>query len=147
MAHPTAPPSAAAAACSVNSSASARGRAPTARGALCVAEPAPVAAGDATDRPALLEARLALSPLDAPPPVAMPLATIALAHDGGSGESHSGHVGPMWIIMGVMMAVMMVGMAVYVMRGASEAPALGPAASPPPTSVALPVSRARGAGG
>lgn len=34
-------------------------------------------------------------------------------HDGGGGS----HIGPMWIVMGVMMVAMMVALGVYMMRG------------------------------
>lgn len=118
--------------------------------ALCASDPALLAGSVRTEPPALLEERLSLPRLGAPTRVATPLATLALTSSdegSGHGDAHSGHMGPMWIMMGVMMAVMMVGMAVYLMRDASDAPALGPAASQSPAAVALPVSRARGAGG
>jgi hypothetical protein len=116
--------------------------------ALCATEPALLAETARVEHVALLDERLSLHQLDAPKPAATPLATLALARDEGSGQgdSHSGHMGPMWILMGAMMAVMMVGMAVYFMRNATEAQTLSPAASQSPAQVALPVS-ARGAGG
>jgi hypothetical protein len=54
-------------------------------------------------------------------------------------------MGPMWIVMGVMMAVMMVGMGVYLMRHATSAQTLHPAALPSPAQ-ALPVPATPGGG-
>lgn len=117
--------------------------------ALCATELTLLAGTAGPERVALRDERLSLLQTDAPRPTATPLATLALAHDEGSGhgDSHSGHMGPMWIMMGAMMAVMMVGMAVYLMRDAANAPTLGPSASQSPAQVAFPVSRARGGGG
>jgi hypothetical protein len=118
--------------------------------ALCATEPAVLDGNDADERVMLLDARLSLQQPDAPRPAAAPLPAVALAHDQGSshGESHSGgHMGPMWILMGAMMAVMMIGMAVYLMGDANDARPVGPAASQSAAQIAIPVSRARGAGG
>jgi hypothetical protein len=69
-------------------------------------------------------APLAPSGLDSPRPLAAPHeshAPLALAslptQDTGSGDGeHSDHMSPMWIMMGVMMAVMVVGAGVYMMN-------------------------------
>lgn len=118
--------------------------------ALCAAEPALPVAGDVDpDGPGLLDERLSLRHAAVVPPyVPVSLALGRTADDGsGGGEDHSDHMGPMWIVMGVMMAVMMVGMGVYLMRHATPAQTLHPAASPSPAQLALPVTAAHGGAG
>jgi len=100
--------------------------------------------------PALIGVQLSLRSIErspaAPPTVALALGRTA-NEGSGDGEGHSDYMGPMWIVMGVMMAVMMVGMGVYLMRHATSAEALHPAASPSPAQVAIPVSARPGGGG
>jgi len=119
---------------------------------LCASEaafPAPVELDPG--RPALLGARLSLDHPDVSPPSRPASLTLAMwqrpDNGSGDGEGHSDHMGPMWIVMGAMMAVMMVGMGVYLMRHATSAQAFHPAASPSPAQLAVPVSAPRGGGG
>lgn len=117
--------------------------------ALCAAEPTPPAVvAAAGERPRLLKERLSVRhPVDLPG-VASSLAPARTEHDGsGGGNDHSGHMGPMWIMMGVMMGVMMVGMGVYLARHASPAQTLGTGASQSPAQLAVPVSPACGGAG
>jgi hypothetical protein len=123
--------------------------------ALCAASPALPDVG-ALDSGGiqLLEQQLSLRSLDATPiPTlpALPLLPLHLPDDGsGDGEHRSDHshqMGSMWILMGAMMVVMMVGMTVYVTRNGEahfqhQAPAV-----PSPAQLAVPVTEVRGGGG
>jgi hypothetical protein len=119
--------------------------------ALCATQPA-LTAGGAVDPGGfqLLEERLSLRNLDAAalPPPALTLALDRIPYEGsGDGEDHSGHMGPMWIVMGAMMVVMMVGVGVYAMRQSSSVMQPPSAALPSPAQVAVPLTDARGGGG
>ncbi len=116
--------------------------------ALCLAVP------DAPSGPApltLLGSELTLGQPPATPSRApVPLAVGRLP-DGGSGDgdtsSHSDHMGPMWILMGAMMVVMMVGMGVFLMRHETAGPVHSGGAGLSPAQLALPVGVGRTAGG
>jgi hypothetical protein len=62
-------------------------------------------------------------PLDAPPVSNAPDSLASLpVQDAGSGDGdHSGHMSPMWIMMGAMMVVMVVGAGVYMMSNRNTA--------------------------
>lgn len=115
----------------------------------CLLCTAPAALPDAeANRLALFAEPLSLR--DEAPPVSVAPVPLVLghSHDQGSGDGdHSGHMGPMWILMGAMMVVMMVGMGVYLMRHSASGQVLGNAALPSPAQLSLPVSVARGGGG
>lgn len=64
--------------------------------------------------------------------------------EGTGDRDHQDHMGPMWIAMGAMMAVMMVGMGVYFMRHGVTGRVQAGAAAPSPAQVALPVASGRG---
>lgn len=122
--------------------------------ALCAVQPLP-----ATPASSLLEPQSYLqvtgptapaSPLHLamPAALAVPLtssAPLALAslplQDAGSGDGdHSGHMSPMWIVMGAVMVVMMVGAGAYYMgHGTSVARPLSPTTLASPAMVAIPV--------
>ena len=113
---------------------------------LCTAPAAPPAA--AASRLALFAEPLSLR--DEAPPVSVAPVPLHLAgsHDQGSGDGdHADHMGPMWILMGAMMVVMMVGMGVYLMRHSASGQVLENAALASPAQLSLPVSVARGGGG
>jgi hypothetical protein len=77
-----------------------------------------------------------------------PLALASLpTQDTGSGDGeHSDHISPMWIMMGVMMAVMVVGAGVYMMNnGSTPARPFNATALASPAMLAIPVV-ARGGG-
>jgi hypothetical protein len=119
--------------------------------ALCAAQPVfPAGAFPGPVAFQLLEERLSLSVVDvAPvPPPSLTLALERMPYAGsGEGEDHSGHMGPMWIVMGGVMVVMMIGMGVYVMRNGAPVARLHPVAQSSPAQLALPVTDARGGGG
>jgi hypothetical protein len=88
------------------------------------------------------------SGLEAPRPLAAPHeshAPLALAslptQDTGSGDGeHSDHMSPMWIMMGVMVAVMVVGAGVYMMKDRSTpARPFNASALASPAMLAIPV--------
>lgn len=87
-------------------------------------------------------------PLAAPQESHAPLALASLpTHDTGSGDGeHSDQMSPMWIVMGAMMVVMMVGAGVYMMnnRGTAARP-INATAPASPAMLAIPVV-ARGGG-
>lgn len=125
--------------------------------ALCAAAPA-LGAGASLDsgRVPMAEVRLTLREFDAaprslsprPPAAALPLVPSRLPDQGsGDGEGHSDHMGTMWIVMGAMMAVMMVGVGVYAMRHNSTFMERPPAAVASPAQLAVPVTVVRGGGG
>jgi hypothetical protein len=87
-------------------------------------------------------------PLAAPPESHAPLALASLpTQDTGSGDGeHSDHMSPMWIMMGVMVAVMVVGAGVYMMKDRSTpARPFKASALASPAMAAIPVV-ARGGG-
>jgi hypothetical protein len=123
--------------------------------ALCTVHPS-------AETPALrlVEPRLSLQETDPPaaaPPIRLasseelattlsPRAPLPLAPmpDSGSGDGdhgdHSGHMSPMWILMGAMMVFMMVGMGVYFMNHESSAARpLQPTTLASPALLAVPV--------
>jgi hypothetical protein len=116
--------------------------------ALCVSAPDTLTAASSA-RPALLEAVLTLGQVDHPSPTApLLLALGRMEEQQGAGDGdHSDRISPMWIMMGVMMAVMVVGMGVYLMRQSATGQVVGNAALASPAQLALPVSVARGGGG
>lgn len=115
--------------------------------ALCAAVPGTVSVSSSA-RTALLDGGLSLGQIDHPRRAApVPLALAHTSDQGGGGGDHSDHMGPMWILMGAMMVVMMVGMGVYLMRHSATGQVLGNAALASPAQLALPVSVARGGGG
>lgn len=119
--------------------------------ALCAAQPAlpSVVEGD-PGHFQLLEERLTLrEPRAAPVPLpsSSPLVLGRLPYGGGDGEDHSDHMGTMWIVMGVMMGVMLVGMGVYVARHGTSSLPMHAAPVLSPAQLALPVTDARGGGG
>ncbi len=115
--------------------------------ALCAATPDTFTVASSS-RTALLDAGLSLGQSGNPRPAApVPLALARTADQGSGDGDHSGHMSPMWIMMGVMMAVMMVGMGIYLMRQSATGQVLGNAALASPAQLALPVSVARGGGG
>ena len=122
--------------------------------ALCATQPA-FPAGGLVDQwhIQLLDERLSLRDVDAsqlPPPPVLTLALGRFPYEGaGGGDDHSNsdHMGPMWIVMGVVMVVMMVGMGVYVMRNGAPVGQLQAAALPSPVQLAVPVTDLRGGGG
>lgn len=121
--------------------------------ALCAAQPALLAGGSVDpgsfqlQSPEELSLRgVDLSTLPPQPPLALALDPIPY-EGSGDGENHSDHMGAMWIVMGAVMVVMMVGVGVYAMRNNSsfvERPAAG---LPSPAQLALPVNGVRGGGG
>lgn len=122
--------------------------------ALCAAQPALPAGGFVDpgglqlqlpgERPSLREVDLSTLP---PPPV-LTLALNPVPYEGsGDGESHSGHMGAMWIVMGAMMVVMMVGVGAYAMRHNSSFMERSATGLPSPSQLALPVTDVRGGGG
>ena len=115
--------------------------------ALCAAAPDTLTVASPA-RTALLDGALSLRETERPgPPSPVPL-TLARTEDHGAGDGdHSDHMGPMWILMGVMMAVMVVGMGVYFMRHSTTGHAVGAAGLVSPAQLALPVSVPRGGGG
>ena len=115
---------------------------------LCASAPGPFTA-EASDPLALLQEGLTLGALSpATPSAAVPLALGGPVDRGaGGGDEHSDHMGPMWIVMGAMMVVMMVGMGVYFMRHSESGQALPAAAVTSPAQLAIPVTGGRpGAG-
>jgi hypothetical protein len=117
--------------------------------ALCFAFPdASVGAGAPLT---LLHSELTLGRAELPASSApVPLALAALSDQGagdGHPSDHSDHMGPMWILMGAMIAVMMVGMGVYLMRHETARPARVGGATPSPAHLALPVVAIRPGGG
>jgi hypothetical protein len=80
-------------------------------------------------------------------PVTDPLSRLPQAPGSGDGDhsGHSDHMAPMWIMMGVMVAVMVVGMGVYASnhRGTAAAPPQGTAPSSP-AALAVPVGTSAG---
>lgn len=100
-------------------------------------------------RTMLLEERLSLQAVEHRRPMTVPTLALGASQDHGAGEGQgrSSHMGPMWIVMGAMMALMMVGMAVYLMRGADGGQTLGVAAPAAPAQQAIPVSAPRAGGG
>lgn len=116
--------------------------------ALCAGTPGPIAFPAATPS----DPALGLEPgRDAPslgwdPPASelglARAAPLSLADQPG-GDDHSGHddgahVGPMWIMMGVMMAGMMVAFGAYMMRGHWVTTSFQPGAPSPPHLAAIP---------
>lgn len=119
--------------------------------ALCATQPAsPAGESIGPGNFQLLEERLSLRDLDVSP---LPPPTLTHSLDrvpysgSGDGEDHSGHMGPMWIVMGAVMVVMMVGMGVYVMRNGAPVAHLHPVAVSSPAQLALPITGVRGGGG
>lgn len=91
----------------------------------------------------LLERQLSVA--EAPPPAlaaSFPLAPAPLqSHGSGDGDNHSGNMTAMWVVMGAMMAVMLVGAGVYMMRQGSSAATPFPAMAPAtPAQRAIPVT-------
>jgi hypothetical protein len=87
-------------------------------------------------------------PLNSPHESHAPLALASLpTQDTGSGDGeHSDHMSPMWIMMGVMMAVMVVGAGVYMMNNRSTpARPFNATSLASPAMLAIPVV-ARGGG-
>lgn len=126
--------------------------------ALCAGTPGQLASleGAGPDAPRLtLDLRSDASPVGAERDVsALGFALSAPApladHSGSDGHSgHDGggsHMGPMWIVMGVMMVGMMVALGVYMMRG--NATGLSPpGAVSSPQAAAIPVTPAFRPGG
>lgn len=115
--------------------------------ALCTA--APAALTDAAPHAPLLAAAPLLLRAD-PLPNSASSAPLAFAdyEPGPYDADHASHLGPMLIVVGAMMAVMMVGMGVYFMRHHSTAAhPLSAGGSTSPAQLAIPVSVARGGGG
>ena len=126
--------------------------------ALCAGTPGQIASlgGEAPDGPRLaLDLERDASPLD----LGRDASALGLAlaaplplgdHSGGDGHSgHDGggaHMGPMWIVMGIMMVGMMVALGVYMMRGNAVGFSQAGAISPPHLD-AIPVSTAFRPGG
>jgi hypothetical protein len=112
--------------------------------ALCLTQTAlPASGAFDTVRPALIAERLTLHEFDAAPPVPSELdLALARSPDQGSGgdDGHSDHMGTMWIVMGAMMAVMMVGVGVYAMRHNSTFMERSSAGQPSPAQLAIPVT-------
>lgn len=120
--------------------------------ALCAAQPALPSGPVDPGRFHLLEERLTLNELQAaplPPPSALPLVPGRLPEEGSGddGGGHSDHMGPMWIVMGVMMAVMVAGMAVYGVRHGAGTLQPQAAALQARSQGALPPAVGRGGGG
>lgn len=99
----------------------------------------------------LLQESLSLRDVDVstlPPPAALTLALDPAPHEGsGDGEGHGDHMGAMWVVMGAMMVVMMVGMGVYLMRNEAPVSHFQPASLPSPAQLAVPVTGPRAGGG
>ena len=115
--------------------------------ALCVAVPDAMP----VERTGLLDTELSLGRVASGSSERVPLAMGHLL-DQGSGEgdhdqSHQDHMGPMWILMGAMMVVMMVGMGVYLMRHSATGQVVAHASPVSPAQLAIPVSGARPGGG
>lgn len=113
--------------------------------ALCTVQPLP-----STPDWSLLEPRLALEeagsavpapplrlasarPLAAPQTAPAPLASLPMQDTGSGDGDHSDHMSSMWIVMGAVMVVMMVGVGAYAMSHRSVA--AGPSST---TTVASP---------
>lgn len=115
--------------------------------ALCAAAPDMLSVASSAPI-APLEGGLSLGRIDDPRPgAAVPLALAPMEDHGAGDGDHSDHMGPMWILMGVMMAVMVVGIGVYLMRHSATGHAVGAAGLASPAQLALPVSISRGGGG
>ncbi len=114
--------------------------------ALCTAIPGTPVGGAPVRAPLLDEGLTLVQSTPSRQAAPVPLALARTDQGAGDGD-HSDHMGPMWIMMGVMMAVMMVGMGVYFMRHSATGQVLGNAALASPAQLALPVSVARGGGG
>lgn len=67
-------------------------------------------------------------------------------HHGTGDGDHSDHMGPMWIMMGAMVAVVAIGMGIYFMRHSGAAHSLHASPVASPAQLALPVSVVRGGG-
>ncbi len=114
--------------------------APELRLAVTESAPAPAAAPVAPD----LRAAAPAQHLDQTAPARAPLLP-RLPGSGDGDHSHSDHMTTMWIVMGGMMAVMMVGAGVYYMnhRGTAASPVHTSGLSGP-AALALPVAPAGG---
>lgn len=67
-----------------------------------------------------------------------------MSEGSGDGDGHSDHMSAMWIVMGAMAAVMVVGMGVYLMRNGGSAHGVQPLAQASPAQLAVPVPVAPG---
>lgn len=109
--------------------------------ALCAAVPVPAATPLSLEVPPLEPPAAEIARSDGAPDVRTVLAGVTPVErsdgSGGGEGDHGSQMGPMWIVMGVMMAAMVVGAGFYMMRGqTASAVSLVPAAAP--ASFALP---------
>lgn len=114
--------------------------------AMCLAQPtvtAPVPDGGLLDRRLTIDEGL-LAALEVPP---APLRVDPLRQVGAGGEGHTDHMTTMLIVMGVVMAVMMVGMGLYLMNHGGARLQPSGAAALSPAQLALPAARPSPRGG